>query len=401
MVRWILAGCFIFAFTMGTSFIVLPFFLTVVGLWPALVAIVVSWAYFLLTGFYYLEATLAMPPGSNAFSISNKYFGKGGAQFVSIIFALVTFANLSSYFFLAAHIFSALLQSLHIYLSPTSMAVIVVCLAGISVYLGITFTMIFNFLLIVLTAVIFYFSFQGLSSTVTGEASFPPHTQWLLLILAIPSFLNTIYYQTLIPTIADFLNYNKARIQSCIAVFFSACIVLFIAWLFFLFNSSGKGYRASLSQLNPNALTYENLVKIPVIGKWLPYLIGVSLITSILCNLSVLVDFIADLSHTPPQERKGIKRLLFCLYALLPSFLFGLIQSVILFIILVYITEIGGMFLAGLLPILWIWSLRYLHEEKVALLVPGGKGLLLLLTIFTVFVFYCLGFFEIFYKQTA
>lgn len=395
MVRWILAACFIFSFTMGTSFILIPFTANLSGFWPDLIAIAISFIYLVLTGFYYLEAILAMPAGANVFSITKHYNGKGWASLSSLVLGLVVYSNLIYYIFLAGPIFKGMLASLHIHFSETTISILAGLIGAISIFLGLTFTMVFNFFLFLATALLFYFSFTpGFSQEYSLHFA---ELKWSFFLLSISSIVNTLYYHTLIPTIASFLNYSKKKTLSCIVVGYLAAISVFTLWVFFSITSAGKSFENYLSQVNPTNITYDDLIKIPFIGKWLPFLTGLCLITSILCNMAILVDFFADLFALPLAERKGRKRLMLAAAVFFPAVLLALIPSQTLFALELYITEIGGAFLSGLLPILWIWSLRYFYREQVEPLVFGGKTLLLGMTIFTIFIFYSIGL-EIIYQ---
>jgi len=395
--RWVLAAFFIFSFTIGTSMIMIPYSTSIAGFWPSLTAIIICYIYLMITGFYYLEATLSVPhPASNVFSISHQYMGKVGAWGSSLILALTVYANLIYYFSLSDTIFGSVFGVLHLYLARIVPLLLVGLLAGILILSGTYATMLANFLIALIMCILFYLSFK-IGFTLKVPMS-PTNSSWLFLVLVIPSIFNTLYFHTLIPTIAHFLNYKKKLIQMCIIVAFTFAMLLFTAWLFFSLTPRERSYEESLSQLNPADITFQSLAQIPFIGRWLPYLLATNVFTSILCNLIILVDFLKDVFSHYFKEKK-VRRLYLCACALIPTLLIGsLPDRHLLFNVALFITEFGGAYLAGLLPLLWIWSLKYflIQKQRFGL---GRKVLLVCMTIFTVFALYSVGL-EIVYQVT-
>jgi amino acid permease len=392
--RWILAAFFIFAFTIGTSMTIIPYTTSIAGFWPALTALLICWLYLMITGFYYVEATLSLPPGANVFSISNKYMGKWGAWGSSLALVATVYANVVYYFSLSGSTFSALLEIVHIHVSDVTAVLLVGLVVGLSLYAGTFTTIVLNFLVTVVMGILFYLSFKvGFHITTPFDLS---HSTWLFLVLVIPSTINTLYFHSLVPSIAEFLKYKKGSILSCIFASFTFSVVLFTAWLFFSLTPSARSYEESLSQINPSDVTFQTLAQIPYIGRWLPYLLATNLFTSILGSLVILVDFFKDIFSFHRMD-KQLKRLYLCAYALIPSVLFGFIPSNLIFTLALFITEFGGAYISGLLPLLWFWSLKYLGKKTRTF--SGSKILLIIMTIFTIFVLYSVGL-EVVYQIT-
>jgi tyrosine-specific transport protein len=381
---------------MATSFVAIPFAVSASGFWPSVIAMAFSWAYLWASGFYYLEATLANPKGSNVFSISLRYTGVGGAWCSAIIFVLVNFGYFVYFMYLTAPILSQVLSQIGIPLSHTAAIVLMLAVFGGCVALGMQFTIIVNFLLTLLIGVILFFCFTagfepGIFLPLTGF-------HWGFFVITLPTLINTLYINTFIPTLAQFLKYNKKHLQSSIIVALTLGFLIFIAWLWLAITSAGSSLKG-LSQLNPEAINYANLVQVPYFGKWLPHLLFLTTFTTALAVGLILVDFCCDILKIPVEQRRGVKRLAISLVVFAIALLLSIIPSQLLYTLFLYISDIGSLYLVGLLPVMWIWSLRYFYQDQVPQMVFGGKVVLFIFTTLACFVLY-IAILEIFYQRT-
>lgn len=397
MWRWIQATFFLLSFILATSFITFPFAGSLAGFWPSVIAILLSWIYLLYTGFYYLEATLHAPPGANVFSFSMRYMGSGRAWFSSIIFGITYYCYFIFFFYLGGTLFSEMLHSIGMEIPSFVALLLLTLIVGISVAISLKFTVFLNFLLSLLSAVFVYLCFS--SGSIFGKEAKFTEFRWLFLFIVFPTVINSLYYNTFIPTIASFLNYNRKQLQSSIVVALTLASLFFIAWLW-LTSVSSFDVQEALNKLDPLSINYASLTAVPFFGKWLPPLLGLNIATTCLGVGAILVDFWGDLLKIPLEERRGLKRFKLCALVFLPPLLLTIKPSRWLFVSSLYITDIGPLYLVGLLPIMWVWSLRYHFQEKITPLVPGGKMMLLFLALLSLFIIYLVGL-EIFYQSAA
>lgn len=397
MWKWLLAVLFIFIFCIGTGFVTIPFAVSLAGFWPSLIAILLTWGYQLITGFYYLEATIASPPGANIFSIARKYTGSGGAWFSSFIFAIVNYAYVIFFFYLAAPLLAELLFKQGFNLPETAPLLFFFLITGICLYLGVTFSMTVNFFLSLALGFVLYVCFKD--GFKAANYTLLANTQWGFLFIVVPALVNTLYFNTIIPTVAPILKYDIKKLKSAFIVAISLASLVLIAWVGLALASAGKSSSQGLNKINPQSISYSTLVQVPDFGKWLPHLFIIMLLSTALGIGTMLIDFFADFFKIPLEERKGGKRFLLSALVLVPPLLLTLVPSRSLYLASLYITEIGPLYLAGLMPIMWVWSLRYYYQEKVPHLVGGGKGMLASIGIVSCFIFYLVGL-EIFYQRT-
>ena len=307
MWRWLLATFFILTFCIGSSFITLPFGISAAGFWPAVIALVISWAYLLITSFYYLEATLAFPAGANVYSISRRLTGEFGVWLNSITLVVVTYCDLIFYFYFGVPIFAEILRKGGIPMPEFSSYFFFVVILGVSVFLGLKWTLKINFLLLILLGLFFYLSF--ISGVDMKSSPIPAHFEWGLLFLAIPSLISSLYFQTLIPSLASYLDNDIKKLKSACITGLTIAWLLLGAWLLAIITKV-SGTFENLDKLASNAISYNALIQIPGFGRWLPYLLCASFSANTLASSTILVDFFSDMFQISSKQRKKSLRML-------------------------------------------------------------------------------------------
>jgi amino acid permease len=381
---------------MGTSLITIPFAVSLAGFWPSVIAIILSWFFLLLTGFLFLEGILANPPGKNIFTITHRYSGIGGAWFSSIVLIFTNYGYFIFFFYLAAPLASEILNFFGLNLPPAATLASLVAILGCCVALGLYATLWFNVVLII--GIVFLVTKSFLIGF-TFNATIPiTKLQWDFLFIVFPTVINSLYYNTLLPSVAPLLKYNKKQLQLAILFAMSGVAILFSCWLWMAITAS-VGQSTGLNRLNPQSLSFSSLSRVPLFGKWLPALLVLNVSATSLAVGTILIDFFADMLNISLHRRKGFIRIALCALAFIPPFLINLVPSRFLYEAALYVTDIGPLYLTGLLPVMWAWSARYFYQDKHPVLVFGGKIVLLLIAIFSCFIFYLVGL-EIFYQRT-
>lgn len=389
MWRWILATIFLFSFSMGTSFTAHAFTVSVTGFWPSVVAAFLIFIYLWVTALYYLEATLASPPGANIFSMTRRSTGPVLAWLSSVILLLNFFSLLATYFFIITPLINGFLSDFAISIPSWVVVLLIIAFLGGTIFAGLHFTLIVNLVITLIVGFIFYQIFrEGLVPTATI-----PHKKhgWEFFILLVPTLVNAHTFHFLIPTLAPFLDYSRKKLQSCIIVGLGGVTLFFIAWEFLLATSSGKFAWESLSKIQPEAFTYDTLLKIPLLGRWLPALIcmNVFAVTLILCK--ILIDFFSDMFHIPFEQRTRMKQLPIWALIFLPILLSSFLPLKHIFGPLLFFMDVGNLYLTGILPLIWVWSFRYFYRQDYPRLVPGEKKTLILMTLVSCIIFYLFG----------
>ena len=108
-----------------------------------------------------------------------------------------------------------------------------------------------------------------------------------------------------------------------------------------------------------------------------------ALTTSFLGVTLGLMDFLSDGLQLP---KVGWKKILLCMIVYIPPVIIAIINPNIFLRALGYAGGIGCALLLGLLPIIMVWVGRYQKEySDLNRQLPGGKGILTLLSIFVIF----------------
>ncbi len=396
MWRWILAVLFIFSFNLGVGLITIPFSVSLAGFWPSVIATLISWVYLLFTGLYYLEATLANPPYSNAATFSRRYTGLTGTWITAFFFLSVNLSYLIFYFYLVGPIVSEMLASFGYTVSSDLILVITALLLASIVGLGFRLTILLNFVLTLAILIVFFFSLtEGFHAS---SYQYVKKSQWGFLLIIFPTLVSTLYFNTLIPTLAPFLKYDKTKLRNAIITALFMIGVVFMLWLYISIGSA-SGSDKALSKLNPLEIDFANLISVPVFGRKLPLMLCLNIIATALGVSTILVDFIFDLTAGKLGRYNKWKRFAIALVVFSVPWLLNISPSKVIYTITTIMTSVGSLYLAGLLPVLCAWSLRYFYRDPAPKLVPGGKNMMLILSVCACFFFYLVGL-QLFYQGT-
>lgn len=397
MWKWILTTALVSTGGIGVSLIGHGFTVGIVGFWPSILAICVSWAYVLIAALYYLEATLARPEGANIFTISHHYFGRLWAWLASVMWMLIWFGSLAAVFYLAPSLLADILAHHGVNISSSIMSIVLLIGLGGIFFLGVHVTLIVNLALTLLMGLTLY------QCSHLGFAQFGIHYlklyQWQFMILVFPTLITSMYYQFLIPTMASFLNHNIKQLRSSVVIASLIAASVFTLWSLVVVATLGKFGTEDLAKIRFESLSYQALIQIPILGKCMPSLSVICFITTTLGVGLVAIDFFADLLGYPLTARKGLKRIGLTALAIIPPYLSTVIPIKYIFNSIVYFSDFAGLFISGLLPILWIWALRYVLHERSPYTAPGGKITLAITTAVACFTLYLLGI-EIIYQSS-
>ena len=398
MWKWILATTSVTTCSIGTSMIGYGFIVSMVGFWPSLIAIFLSWAYLLITALYFLEATLARPLGANIFTISRDYFGPVSAWIVSIIWLFILFGTPLAFFYLAPLLISDILANQDIIISSHLIALILLIVVGGILCGGLHFTLVVNAACAVLIGLMLYQSYRlGFERF---DFKYFKIVKLEFMVLMFPVLITSLYYHMVIPTIASFLNNDFKKIRSCIVIASLAAALLFAVWCVAIASAADQFEAENLVKLQFEHLNYDELSKVPILGTWMPYLSLLLLITSVFAIGIAIIDFWGDLLGYPYHERKGFKRIKLASIALIPALLLTAIPIQYTFGAMVFLTDFANLFVTGILPILWVWSLRHSLNQRSAYTTPGGNTALALMTGIACFMFYLLGI-QIIYQSSV
>lgn len=375
----------------GAGILALPIAIAQLG-WPmAMVTLVVFWLLMMVGAFYFLEANLALPNGSNLVSMSKAALGKPGVAIAWVCNLLVMYSLIAAYLSGGGDLVKFNFHYLGITLPSSFASILFLLVFGFIVTRGMHVTDHANRVLMILKAVIFFTAVLGIASHFNSNTLFLIPQKSVsagLLIVAITSF----GFATLIPSLRSYYHGDVQRLKKII--FWGTLIPLlcYMLWSTVIFSVVPYEGVYGLRQMSNSAHPVSDLqsalsqaLHITWITQATNIFSAICIITSFLANSISLTDFIADGIKSPDRQHKS-----WAVYVLawLPA---------ILAVLFYQKAFLAGLSVAGtvailqllILPVVIVWRFRYTRKKMVlSYQVPGGKYMLALFLFISVAFFF-------------
>lgn len=391
MLKFLLATLLIFGFCCGIGFIVLPVIIGQAGFWPGVLCSFLIWPLIFLFSLLYLEAVLAFPDGSNVHTMTKKLLGKGTAVLGSFVFIYISYSFIASYFTLSGFLITHSIQEYWGVTSPHFLSTLLFMLIfGLWIYLGTKWSALINLLFalafLVCIGAIIIFGFPSVSQELISR--YNP----LYFIFLVPALFYTFFFQPIIPTLATFLNRHRTQLIASMATGLGLAFVMFLLWLWIILGSTAQDILIQAFDTDlPMYERYLLLTSTPHIGKWVYFLIIFAVITSFIASALSFLDFYGDLLEIPIEQRRGNKRFLLCLLIFIPSFLISQIYQGYYLKYINLVDGLGEVVIGAILPISWVWTLRFLQDSPSQPIIPGSKIFLIFLAMIAFLLLYLEG----------
>ncbi len=377
----LLGGTLLVAGTsIGVGMLALPVATSQGGFLPALCVYLVCWIFMLCTGLLILEACIWMPKESNLITLTSRLLGKWGKMCCWILYLFLFSCLMVAHVTGGGDVVSQISRGMLPFWSSTLLYVAVFAPV---VYLGTLWVDRFNLILMlgVLITYLFFIS-NSISHIIPSYLS---RMDWGKVGAALPVVFTAFGYQSLVPTLYNYMNRNIAKVRLAIILGTSIPFVIYVIWEIIILGivpfEGQEGLLESLrigsTAINPLG-SYLNNPTLLTVGQAFAFF---AMTTSFLGISIAFVDFLAD--GFKVRKKKGLHKLSFCL------FIFGLplLISWINPHLFIKALSLGGGFgvaiLLGAIPIMMVWTGRYfdgyslLHQQ-----LPGGKITLSLLMAF-------------------
>jgi tyrosine-specific transport protein len=363
--------------TIGAGMLALPVVTGIAGFFPSMILFVVYWLFMTFTAFLMLEVNLWMGEYTNLMTMANKTLGKGGKVVSWVIYLFLLYALNIAYIAGSGPIFVDFVQSLTgIQLPAWSGPLPLLLIFGFFVYKG--------------TRSVDYanrFLMLGLMITFVGMMAFlTPHVQsalltrahWPSIWMAVSIVSTSFGFHIIIPTLTDYLHRDVKQLRR--VIFIGSAIPLFVYILWELLTlgiiplNGENGLLAGYQQGLDGATLLSEGLKQSELSLLSRFFSLFAIVTSFLGVSLSLSDFLADglkIRKTP----RG--RLLLYLLTFIPPLLFTLMDPRAFLHALEYAGAFGVVTLLGVLPVLMVWSGRYIQQRESSYRVPGGKIALL------------------------
>jgi len=374
----------------GAGILALPIAIAQLGLPAAILILVLFWLLMMAGAFYFLEANLALPSGSNLISMSRRALGKPGVALAWICNLLVMYSLIAAYMSGGGDLVKINFHYLGLTLPSWSASILFLLVFGFIVTRGIHITDQANRVLMISKAIIFFVTVLGITAYFNSDIiSYVPQKSLSasLLIIVITSF----GFAPLIPSLRSYYQSDVKKLKKIIfwGTFIPlVCYILWVTVIFSVVPYAGSDGLEQIAQSGHPVSDLQSALSQALHIQWITQATNIfssiCIITSFLANSISLTDFLADGLKLNQGHKKAWS---VYLIAYLPAI------SAVLFYQKAFL---AGLSIAGtlaiiqllILPGLIVWGLRYTRSKMpLQYSVTGGKSSLALLLSISVVLF--------------
>lgn len=368
--------------SIGVGMLALPVVTAEGGFLPSIFLYILSWLFMLLTGLLILEACVWMPKKANLITLSERLLGQWGKRSCWVLYLFLFSCLMIAHVSGGGQITSELTGG---FVSINGGMILYVLLFSPIIYFGTLWVDRVNILLMLGIGITY--CVLVLSSIHYITPSLLTRSNWSLAWGSLPVILTAFGYQSLIPTLFNYMNRNILRVRLALILGTTIPLIVYILWQVLILGIvplEGPSGLASALHKAQNAViplsSYLHNTTILNTGKFFALF---ALTTSYLGISIAFFDFLLDGFHIQSSQ-KGKILTCSCMF-LIPLFI-CLINPHLFLIVLRWAGGVGVALLLGLMPILMVWSGRYykghslMHEQ-----IKGGKFTLSVLLAFIIF----------------
>ncbi|MGC1879460.1 MAG: aromatic amino acid transport family protein [Rhabdochlamydiaceae bacterium] len=379
----LLGGTLLIAGTsIGVGMLALPVATASGGFIPSIVVYLICWLFMLSSGLLILEACIWMPKNANLITLSSRLLGKWGKIACWVLY-LFLFSCL-----MIAHIAGGggVVSDLSGGTLPNWLGTIIyVLIFSPIVYFGALWVDRLN--LILMGGIVITYLFFVSSTVHYVTPSLLMRMNWGEIWWALPVVFTAFGYQSLIPTLFNYMNRNVSKVRTALICGTTIPLLIYVVWEFLILGivpfegDSGllQALKKGENAVNPLG-TYIHHPTILTVGRSFAFF---AMTTSYLGISMAFIDFLLDGLKLP---RAGMPKALICIAIFLVPLLITLGDPHLFIKALGYAGGVGVALLLGAMPVLMVWAGRYfeghslMHQQ-----LPGGKIILTLMLAFVVF----------------
>lgn len=365
--------------TIGGGMLALPILTSQGGFFPSIVIYLLTWIFMASTGLLLLEMCLWHKSETNIVTLAHKTLGKFGLVSTWFIYLFFFYCLTIAYVVGTQSFVNYFLgQDVNVWVSSL---VFLMIFAPI-VYIGARAVEGLNNVFMV-GLIVSYFVFVYLGV---------PHIQFERLLkgemkyslIAFPVIFTAFGYQGIVPSITFYLKKNVKAIRLAILIGSFIPFLVYIFWEGLILGIVPQSFLTTALIKGQNAVTpFQEVLgrqKITFVGQAFGFF---AIATSLLGVTLGLRDFLAD-GLRIKKDNKG--KALLCSLIFIPPVILGIYCPTIFLKALNLAGGVGSALLLGLLPIVMVWSKRYVKKfEHDGYQVAGGKVFLLILGLFCLF----------------
>ena len=372
--------------SIGGGMLALPVATAKSGLLYTSILFVGIWLVMSFCAFLVLETNLWLPAGSNLISMASKTLGPWGAVISWITYLGLLYTLLCVYISGGTDIFHSIVNyfvDIPLWVST----VLFTLIFGFIVYKGIQVVDYINRGLMLLKFCLYLLLIFSILPHVKIEHFYSGHAQFLVASLMV--VITSYGFAIVIPSLRSYLDSDIKKLRLIVFVGTLIPLLIYILWEAAILGALPVTGKHSLqyllksghttSELGSSLAAYINNAYIP---RFANFFASICVATSFLGVALSLTDFLSDGLHI---IKKGLGKIEITIIAFLPPLI------IILFYPKAFIAalSIAGIFVVILLitlPVLMVWSGRYIKKFPSQFTTPGGKLALVLTLLVSLFV---------------
>lgn len=374
----LVTGCCI-----GAAMLGLPLLTALGGFTPTLLLFTLCWLFMATTGLLLLEVNLSFKEEVNIVTMATRTLGTFGKIASWGLFTFLFYSIMVAYVSGIGQLLADFVEeSLHVVIPEWSGALGVCAFFSLLLAMGTGTVDRCNRLLMVglITSYCVLVVLGGAHVNLTNLS----HVDWSASLLAIPAMIISFGYHNLIPSLTTYLNRDVKKIRFAIIVGSLIPLVVYLLWEWVILGlvpvEGEGGFREALGQGDLATRALRRAVGASWIVNLAEYFAFFSVITSLLSVALSFVDFLSDGLHI---KKKGTGTPFLVALTLTPPFVCSLLYPKIFLVALSYAGAFGAVLLFGVLPVLMVWLGREKKQAEWPTLVPGGKGTLISIFLFS------------------
>lgn len=386
--RYITASSLVTGTCIGGGILALPLETGSLGFWPSALVIFLCYIFMTMTGLLYAQASLWMTEkNAHVVSIAKHLLGRTGEWIAVILYLFMGYASLVAYNSGGA----LLVKNFFIYGFDLQMVNWLACLIfalvfGVVFYFGPRVLGWINTLLVV-GLVVAYIMMIGIgiddvSSILIGHSSFKASG------FVFPLILTSFSFQMIVPSLALYVEHDVKTLKYSIITGTSLTLIIYLLWQFVVLGivpvSGEHGLDALYEQALPVTEGLKYFTKSTFVAKLAEFFAFFAIITSYLGIGLGLYDFLSDLFNV---QKVGWGKFILVLLVVVPTLYFTLIYPQAFTTALDITGGLGDTILNGVLPALMVWVGCYKVGYKDRSIKFGGRPVLAVLILFSIFVF--------------
>lgn len=356
----VIAAMFLVAGTIiGGGMLALPVATGVSGFFPSTVFMVVSWFAMTFTALLYLEVSLWMEPGVHVISMTSRILGPFGKAIAWVLYLFICYASLVAYTAGGGlQISHAIFVLFGVSASKSAGALLFVLLFGSVFYFGNKTVGRLNTILFL--AMIGAYAALVLMGIDEVKPELLTYHDWSPAFLAIPLFLTSFSFQTMVPSLTPYLHRHAKSLRLSIVAGTTLSLAVYVIWLWLILGivpvEGSNGLAEALRRGEPATQFVSEHVNGYHVGLIAEYFAFFAIITSFLGIGLGLFDFLSDGLKI---KEEGFGKLALALLIAIPTLFFATQFERIFYLALDATGGYGDAILNGLIPVLLVWIGRY------------------------------------------